>query len=141
MLHDVIHLLEPEQRFRHAMLLAHFACINGAVTKEELSFFEQRLGASMLSPERRRQLRDYLVNPPNLEDCLDGLSQQAGKLALRDACLMSLADREIDAKEKAMLERLAEEVGVEEELIDDIVKWVVQGYHWIQGGYDMLDMN
>jgi hypothetical protein len=140
MLHEMIHLLHPEQRYRHAMLLAHFASISGGITHEEMSFFEERLGAAMLSPERREQLRGYLIEPPSLETCLDGLNARTGKLALRDACLMSLADRDIDADERAMLEQLAESVNVDKGAIDEVIEWAVNGFHWIQSGYDILEL-
>ena len=50
MLHDIVHDLDPEERYRYGQLLAYLASADRNVTREEMSFFEQRLGATLLSP-------------------------------------------------------------------------------------------
>ena len=76
MLHDILHDLAPEERFRYAQLLACLAQVDASVTRAELSFFEQRLGASLLSPERRQQLRECLSKPLNLDRLLAQMQQK-----------------------------------------------------------------
>jgi hypothetical protein len=69
MLHDIVHDLDPEERYRYGQLLAYLASADRNVTREEMSFFEQRLGATLLSPQRREQLRQCL----NVDVDLTGL--------------------------------------------------------------------
>jgi uncharacterized tellurite resistance protein B-like protein len=138
MLHDILHHLSPAQRWSHAKLLAHLAAADGNVGRDELAFFEQRLGASLLSPERKAQLRESLIETPELEECMEGMDGRAVKLALRDACLMALADRDISENEKLKLIGIADRVGMSEKQVNELIDWVVKGYHWMQEGYDLL---
>ena len=140
MLHDILHDLAPEVRFRYAQLLACLAQVDASVTRAELSFFEQRLGASLLSPERRQQLRECLSKPLNLDRLLAQMQQKTIKLSLRDACLMTLADREVDDKERALLEKVGKAAGLTPGHVDRLLRWVIEGYHWMQKGYTELEI-
>lgn len=140
MLHDILHHLDPEQRWGHARLLAHLATVDGRVERDELAFFEQRLGASLLSPQRKEQLREALIDTPSMEECFSGMDARGIKLALRDACLMALADRDVSDVERARLVEVATKVGLSEKEVDDLIAWVVKGYHWMQEGYDLLSI-
>jgi len=141
MLHDILHHLEPAQRWGHARLLAHLAAADGNITRDEMAFFEQRLGAGLLSPQRKAQLREALIETPELNHCIEDLDEKGIKLALRDACLMALADRDLDEQEKTILIEVAGKAGLSEEVIDELVAWVVKGYHWMQEGYDLLSID
>ena len=46
MLNDILHQMEPMERYKYAQLLAHLASVDNTISKEELAFFEQRLGAT-----------------------------------------------------------------------------------------------
>ncbi len=140
MLHDILHHLDPAQRWGHAKLLAHLATADGRVSRDELAFFEQRLGASLLSPERKEQLRELLIETPELEECFEGMDGRGIKLALRDACLMALADRDINDEERVRLLNVAKKIGMTEKNVDELIDWVVKGYHWMQEGYDLLSI-
>ncbi len=140
MLHDILHHLDPEQRWGHARLLAHLATVDGRVERDELAFFEQRLGAGLLSPQRKEQLREALIDTPSMEECFSGMDARGIKLALRDACLMALADRDVSDVERARLVEVATKVGLSEKEVDDLIAWVVKGYHWMQEGYDLLSI-
>jgi uncharacterized tellurite resistance protein B-like protein len=140
MLHDILHHLDPEQRWGHARLLAHLATVDGRVERDELAFFEQRLGAGLLSPQRKEQLREALIDTPSMEECFSGMDARGIKLALRDACLMALADRDVSDVERARLIEVATKVGLSEKEVDDLIAWVVKGYHWMQEGYDLLSI-
>ena len=140
MLHDILHHLEPEQRWGHAKLLAHLATADGRVERNELAFFEQRLGAGLLSPQRKEQLREMLVESTSLEECFNGMDARGIKLALRDACLMALADRDVSQDERSKLIEVATKVGLSEKEVDDLIAWVVKGYHWMQEVYELLSI-
>tara|TARA_B100000767_G_scaffold86221_1_gene82893 strand:- start:1379 stop:1810 length:432 start_codon:yes stop_codon:yes gene_type:complete len=139
MLPDTVHKLPQAERFAYAKLLAHITRIDNELTVEEMSMFEQRLGTALLSPKQRDLIRAALKNPPPLEECLDNLGQEAGRLALRDAVLMAAADGTVDDDERDALEEIAEYLDLQEDAVNRLLAWTVEGYAWMQSGYDLLN--
>ena len=139
MLPDTIHKLSREERFSYARLLAFMTRVDNELTVDEMAMFEQRLGTALLSPKQRELIRQALKSPPTLEECLAGLSNEAGRLALRDAILMAAADGNVDDDEKAVLLEIIAHLGLPEEALDKLLKWTVEGYNWMQDGYDILN--
>tara|TARA_Y200000002_G_C22238130_1_gene478484 strand:+ start:114 stop:476 length:363 start_codon:yes stop_codon:yes gene_type:complete len=113
--------------------------VDNELTVDEMAMFEQRLGTALLSPKQRELIRQALKSPPALEECLAGLSDEAGRLALRDAILMAAADGNVDDDEKAVLLEIIAHLGLPEEALDKLLKWTVEGYNWMQNGYDILN--
>ena len=139
MLPDTIHKLPQAERFAYAKLLAHITRIDNELTVEEMSMFEQRLGTALLSPKQRDLIRAALKNPPSLEECLDNLGQEAGRLALRDAVLMAASDGTVDEDERDALEEIAEHLELHPDAVNRLLAWTVEGYAWMQSGYDLLN--
>jgi tellurite resistance protein len=139
MLPDTVHKLPREERFAYAKLLAFVARIDNELTVDEMAMFEQRLGTALLSPNQRDMIRAALKNPPTLEECLDDLHGEAGKLALRDAVLMAAADGNVDEDERDVLEEISEHLGLKEEAVDLLLEWTVKGYKWMKEGYEILN--
>ena len=139
MLPDTIHKLSREERFSYARLLAFIARIDNELTVDEMAMFEQRLGTALLSPNQRDLIRQALKSPPPLDECLSGLSEEAGRLALRDSVLMAAADGEVDDDEKEVLEEIIAYLGLKDDALDRLLKWTVEGYNWMQSGYDILN--
>ena len=139
MLPDTIHKLSREERFSYARLLAFMARVDNELTVDEMAMFEQRLGTALLSPSQRELIRQALKTPPPLDECLAGLSEEAGRLALRDAILMAAADGTVDDDEKDVLIEIIAHLGLREEALDRLLKWTVEGYSWMQAGYDLLN--
>ena len=139
MLPDTIHKLSREERFSYARLLAFMTRVDNELTVDEMAMFEQRLGTALLSPKQRELIRHALKSPPSLEECLAGLSDEAGRLALRDSILMAAADGNVDDDEKAVLLKIITHLGLPEESLDKLLKWTVKGYNWMQSGYDILN--
>ena len=139
MLPDTIHKLSREERFSYARLLAFMTRVDNELTVDEMAMFEQRLGTALLSPNQRELIRQALKSPPPLEECLAGLSDEAGRLALRDAILMAAADGNVDDDEKAVLLQIIAHLELPEEALDKLLKWTVEGYNWMQNGYDILN--
>jgi tellurite resistance protein len=104
-----------------------------------MAMFEQRLGTALLSPNQRQMIRDELKNPPSLEECMENLSGEAGRLALRDAVMMAAADGNVDEDERDALEDISELLGLKEDAVDQLLQWTVAGYKWMKEGYDILD--
>mgnify|MGYP005740364357 FL=1 len=139
MLPDTIHKLSREERFSYARLLAFMARVDNELTVDEMAMFEQRLGTALLSPNQRELIRQALKTPPPLDACLAGLSEEAGRLALRDAILMAAADGTVDDDEKEVLMEIIAHLGLPEEALERLLKWTVDGYNWMQNGYDILN--
>ena len=139
MLPDTVHKLSREERFSYARLLAFIARIDNELTVDEMAMFEQRLGTALLSPNQRDLIRQALKSPPPLDECLSGLSDEAGRLALRDSMLMAAADGEVDDDEKEVLLEIIAHLGLPENAFDKLLKWTVDGYTWMQAGYDILE--
>ena len=132
--------MEPLERFKYAQLLGHLASVDSKISKVELAFFEQRLGATLLSPERKEQLRKQLNKKLNLDKHLESMNPRSIKLALRDICLMTMADREIDEDERAVLLKVAAAADLTERHIDALLQWTVKGFHWMQEGYNAINI-
>lgn len=140
MLHDIIHQMEPSERFQYAQLLAYLASVDNNISKPEMAFFEQRLGATLLSPERKEQLRKKLNQNLNLEKHLDAMNPRSIKLALRDICLMTMADREVEESEREVLLKVAAAAGLTDKHVEALLQWTIKGFHWMQEGYNALDI-
>ena len=115
------------------------ARVDNELTVDEMAMFEQRLGTALLSPNQRAMTREALKSPPPLDECLAGLSDEAGRLALRDAVLMAAADGEVDDDEREVLEEIITHLGLSEGSLDRLLSWTVEGYSWMQSGYDLLN--
>ncbi|DAC41563.1 MAG TPA: TerB family tellurite resistance protein [Candidatus Poseidoniales archaeon] len=139
MLPDTVHKLPQSERFAYARLLAYMTRVDNELTVEEMSMFEQRLGTALLSPKQRQMIRADLKNPPPLDECLEGMGDEAGRLALRDAVLMAASDGTVDEDEREVLEDIAEHLDLAPDAINRLLKWTVEGYAWMQAGYDLLN--
>ena len=139
MLPDTVHKLPQTERFAYAKLLAFMTRVDNELTIEEMSMFEQRLGTALLSPKQRDHIRKALKNPPPLEECLEGLGEEAGRLALRDAVLIAASDGTVDEDEKEVLHEIAKHLNLKENAINELLTWTVEGYAWMQEGYDLLN--
>ena len=138
MLKDTLHTLPLEERVAYAKLLAFTSRIDGELSNDEMAFFEARMGTALIPPGVRKDLRQYLKDPPSLKETMKGLGRDAALLGLRDIVLMSAADGNVDENERELLDRVAEEIGVDEEIIEDLLDWVISGYKWMRIGYKIL---
>ena len=139
MLPDTLQNLPRDERYAYARLLAYMARVDEEITVDELAMFEQQLGKALLSPNQREVLRRSLNSPPTLEECLDGLGPEAGRLALRDAVLMAASDGTVDDEELEVLKEIAEHLGLVPDAIQQLIEWTKTGYAWMQDGYDLLN--
>tara|TARA_B100001093_G_scaffold508715_1_gene571449 strand:- start:21985 stop:22416 length:432 start_codon:yes stop_codon:yes gene_type:complete len=139
MLPDTVHKLPRDERFAYARLLAFMARVDNELTVDEMAMFEQRLGTALLSPDQRKLIRKALKTPPALEECLEGMSEEAGRLALRDATLMAAADGTVDDDERDVLDSIVEHFNLSSDTVERLLQWTVRGYLWMQKGYDILN--
>ena len=139
MLPDIIHKLPRDERFAYARLLAYMARVDNELSVSEMAMFEQRLGNALLSPKQREMLRLSLKNPPTLESCLEGMGEEAGRLALRDSVLMAAADGTVDEDEREILEEIAAHFGLVDDAVERLLKWTIEGYNWMDSGFELLN--
>jgi hypothetical protein len=104
-----------------------------------MAMFEQRLGTALLSPNQRKSIRSALKAPPPLEECMQELGPEAGRLALRDSVLMAAADGNVDDDELGALNDIANYLGLAEGAVDRLLKWTEDGYAWMNEGYALLN--
>jgi tellurite resistance protein len=139
MLPDIIHKLPRDERFAYARLLAYMTRVDNELSVAEMAMFEQRLGNALLSPKQREMLRLSLKNPPTLESCLEGMGEEAGRLALRDSVLMAAADGTVDEDEREILEDIAAHFGLVDDAVERLLQWTIEGYNWMDSGFELLN--
>ncbi|MEJ6653047.1 MAG: hypothetical protein QNL55_01620 [Euryarchaeota archaeon] len=139
MLPDLIHKLPRDERFAYARLLAYMTRVDNELSVAEMAMFEQRLGNALLSPKQREMLRLSLKNPPTLESCLEGMGEEAGRLALRDSVLMAAADGTVDEDEREILEEIAAHFGLVDDAVERLLQWTIEGYNWMDSGFELLN--
>ena len=139
MLPDTVHKLPREERFAYARLLAFMARVDNELTVDEMAMFEQRLGTALLSPSQRKIIRSALKSPPSLDEWREGMGEDTGRLALRDATMMAAADGTVDDDEREVLFEIVEHFGLADGSVERLLKWASKGYLWMQEGYDILN--
>ncbi len=116
--------LAEEQRRKIACVLVMVAAADGALVREEISAIEAAMGAMMLHPESREEVRQLLTQPPELDSILDGMEVSAIRLALRDSALLASVDGDYDESELWALRRVADAGGLSEDELSKILNWV-----------------
>ena len=126
---DMVNGLTIEERLAHAQLMVTVASVDGELVQEELIMIESIMGKSMLHPEMRVDVRNTLNHPLEIEKCMEILSAEGQKIALRDAVLVSACDGEYDKKEIRIIKKIAQIAGVNTETLSQIYQWVEE--YWI----------
>ena len=139
MLPDRIHKLSRDERFAYARLLAFMTRVDNELSVSEMAMFEQRLGNALLSPKQREIIRLSLKSTPTLESCLEGMGEEAGRLALRDSVLMAAADGTVDEDERQVLEEIAAHFGLVDDAVEKLLQWTIEGYNWMEEGFVLLN--
>jgi|TARA_Y100001934_G_scaffold176699_1_gene209258 hypothetical protein len=52
---------------------------------------------------------------------------------------MTAADGHVDPEERHVLDSIAMHVGLSNEVVDNLLEWVLRGYDWMQDGLDLLN--
>ena len=50
-----------------------------------------------------------------------------------------LSDGNVDEDERDILEEISEHLGLKDDAVDRLLEWTVEGYAWMQIGYDLLN--
>ncbi|CAI8164197.1 MAG: Uncharacterised protein [Methanobacteriota archaeon] len=124
MLPDALLALGEEQRRRIACTLVLVAAADGTLVREEMAAIESAMGAMLLHPESREEVRQLLTSPPDLQSILDGMEMAAIRLALRDGALVASVDGDYDEKELEILQQIADAGELTEKELSMILDWV-----------------
>jgi len=128
MLPDALLALGEEQRRRIACTLVLVAAADGTLVREEMAAIESAMGAMLLHPESRSEVRQLLTSPPELESILEGMEIAAIRLALRDGAIVASVDGDYDEQELAILQRIANAGNLSEKDLSAILDWVSENW-------------
>jgi len=128
MLPDALLALGEEQRRRIACILVLVAAADGTLVREEMAAIEAAMGAMLLHPESRAEVRQLLTEPPELESILEGMEIAAIRLALRDGAIVASVDGDYDKRELAILHQIAIAGNLSENELSTIFDWVSENW-------------
>ncbi len=128
LLPDAALSLSEEQRRKIACTLVMVAAADGALVREEISAIESLMGAMMLHPESREEVRQLLTQPPDLDSILDGMEKSAIRIALRDSALLASVDGDYDKSELKALEKISDAGGLSKKNLSEILDWVTESW-------------
>ncbi len=137
---DPIQHMSAERARRHASLLVIIAAADGELVREEISAIESIMGASMLHPDLRNEVRRLLNQPPSLESLATEMTENDLRLALRDAVIVAASDGQCDASELKILNKIAIEAGLEEDNVKKLISWVEKGWKWMDDGLNKIGL-
>ena len=128
LLPDAALSLSEEQRRKIACTLVMVAAADGALVREEISAIESLMGAMMLHPKSREEVRQLLTQPPDLDSILDGMEKSAIRIALRDSALLASVDGDYDKSELDALKKISDAGGLSKKNLSEILDWVTESW-------------
>ena len=135
---DALLALEEEQRRKIACILVLVAAADGALVREEMAAIEAAMGAMMLHPESREEVRQLLTEPPELDSILEGMEEAAIRLALRDGAIVASVDGEYDEMELDILKKIADAGGLSKSKMSMILNWVSKSWKGVAEGRKII---
>jgi len=137
---DPIQHMSAEQAKRHASLLVIIAAADGELVREEVSAIESIMGAAMLHPDHRNEVRRLLNQPPSLESLTSQMTKDDLRLALRDAVIVAASDGQCDSSELQILNDIATKAGLDEDNVRNLISWVGKGWKWMDVGLKNIEL-
>jgi len=138
LLPDVIDRLDEHDREGYVRILISLAGADGTLVREETAAIEAAMGRALIPPHRRNVFRQELKRSIDLSEIIDGMGVPALRLALRDAAIVGACDGEFQEEEIEFLKRLAVHADVDEDTLAKVLKWVDQGWTWIEKSRRLL---
>jgi len=132
LLPDVIDRLDENDREGYVRILISLAGADGTLVREETAAIEAAMGRALIPPHRRNVFRQELKRSIDLSEIIDGMGVPALRLALRDAAIVGACDGEFQEEEIEFLKQLAIHADVDEDTLAKVLKWVDQGWTWIE---------
>ena len=98
------------------------------------------MGAMMLHPESREEVRQLLSQPPDLNNLLDDMDIGAKRIALRDCALLASVDGDYDESELAALKTIADSAGLSEKDLSNVLEWVSKSWIHTSVGRSLISL-
>ena len=140
MLPDTLSEMRPEECIAYAEIMAAVATCDGKFTSDEMSAYEARTASLLVQPYVRERLQGMVNEMVDLDSYLKTLSSHGLKLVLRDAILMAACDGKYVEEELEIIEKIASAAGVDQELLNQLYTWLLEGWAWHHRGHQMLGL-
>ncbi|MBT3772126.1 MAG: TerB family tellurite resistance protein [Euryarchaeota archaeon] len=141
MLPDSIDLISDEQKRLYISTLIIICGADGELVREEMAALESAMGQALIHPEGRADLRQSLVNIPKLNPILDRLEVTTARLALRDGFIIAACDGDYADEEISILQKIKEKAKLSDEVFQQLMEWVQEGWFWHSKGRTIIDAN
>ena len=99
------------------------------------------MGAMMLHPESREEVRQLLSQPPELNNLLDDMDIGAKRIALRDCALLASVDGDYDESELTALKAIADSAGLSEKDLSNVLEWVSKSWIHTAKGRSLISLS
>ena len=111
-------------------LLFAAAHADNEVLKQELEAIYENIDLDILDDKHKDIVKDYIINPPNIDDCLKNLSDICDELRYAiviSVCEVILADDYISNEEEEFLDKICLHFGVTNEQREAIINFIKEG--------------
>tara|TARA_B110000116_G_scaffold240087_1_gene227922 strand:- start:188 stop:619 length:432 start_codon:yes stop_codon:yes gene_type:complete len=141
MLPDMLLDMDSDEAISYATILAVAATCDGDFSLEEMSAYEARLASLLYQRDVRKRLGEIVGEQIDIDLHLNVLSPSGIKLLLRDIILMAACDGKYNDEEMKLIKRVAQKAGVDDETLNQLYVWVLEGWGWFDRGHQILGMS
>lgn len=123
---DLVQVPESDRVYFYGALFA-IATADGCLDKEEMDLIFGIMDLEGMSESAKRQVQSYIIEPPLLEECLEALSTADEKLRfglMVNLIDTALANDEMDANERKAIQLAQQKLGVTNQQVEAIEKFV-----------------
>ena len=106
-----------------AKVLALSAWADGEFDSKEERLYLAIIEASTPSEKLKKELMNYIDNPPDLEELLEeipNLPRRTVAVALKNAFLISMADHDLCEQEKFVINSIAQKIGISDDQLSRV---------------------
>jgi uncharacterized membrane protein YebE (DUF533 family) len=135
---DAVDLLDERSREAYVGILICVAAADGDLVREESAAIEAAMGRAMIRPNRRELMRPWLVEPPNLDDLLENISEDALRVTLRDSLIIAAVDGDYHESEIDIIKKISNASGITSNELESLTAWVEDGWRLMAKGRGIL---
>lgn len=140
MLPDTLLEMDTDEAISYATILAAAATCDGDFSPEEMSAYEARVASLLFQRDVRKRLGEIVGEQIDIDLHLNVLSPSGVKLLLRDTILMAACNGEYNDEEMKLIKRVAQKAGIDDETLNQLYVWVLEGWGWFGRGHQILGM-
>lgn len=141
MLPDTLLEMDDDEAISYATILAVVATCDGEFSPEEMSAYEARIASLLYQRDLRKRLDEIVGERIDISSHLEALSDDSVKLLLRDTILMAACDGKYTDEEMKLIKQIAKRAGIDDETLNQLYVWVVEGWGWFGRGHQILGMS